>query len=273
LFVVLSRFIAFPLNSFASGIYILTSVIACIGIAQAFFTKTTTYVVQTPLQYNELKGKRIALIADTHFGAVNQQLFARKVVKEVLATKPDAVLIAGDMFDGPRFDTSGVEKEMSELSKKVPVIFTPGNHEEYGPFNDFLDSARRMGMTVLVDQKSTLFGAPVFGLNYRSRKDPQEVETLLSSQLSSTTPSIVLNHEPSFHSELTNAGVFLVVSGHTHGGQFWPGILFARRVYKEYVYGLVQKGMFQSVTTNGIGTFGPRFRTFNTGEVVVLEFK
>jgi predicted MPP superfamily phosphohydrolase len=104
------------------------------------------------------------------------------------------------------------------------------------------------------------------------RKNPTEVQTLLSAHISPQTPAIVLNHEPSFQEQLTQAGVFLVVSGHTHNGQFWPGNFLARRIYKEYTYGLVSKGAFQSVTTNGVGTAILPMRTFNTGEIVLLHF-
>lgn len=83
----------------------------------------------------------------------------------------------------------------------------------------------------------------------------------------------MINHEPGFQEILREAGVFLSVSGHTHGGQAWPGKYFAQKVYGKYWYGLATEGTYQSITTNGIGTFGPRMRTFNRGEVVVILFK
>lgn len=270
----LSYFFLFPLKNISIALYFLASIVGLIGVLQAFMTRTVVYNLEAPVQYSELKGKRIALIADTHLGPVNQEMFAHSVVKKVLATNPDAVLIAGDMFDGAGFDTSGVEKEFKVLTEKVPVFFTPGNHEEYGPFNDFIASARRAGITVLVDEKTELFGVPIFGLNYRGTKNNEEVQELLvKNGVSSSTPAIVINHEPSFQTILQNAGVFLSVSGHTHGGQVWPGKYLAQRVYGKYWYGLVTEGKYQSITTNGIGTFGPRMRTFNRGEVVVIEFR
>lgn len=263
-----------PLTKISIVLYIVASVVGLTGVVQAFLTRTVVYEIQAPAQYSELKGKRIALVADTHFGPVNQELFARQVVKDILKTNPDAVLLAGDMFDGAGFDTVPLEKELRMLTEKVPVFFTPGNHEEYGPFNDFLASAKRAGMTVLVDEKTEIFGVPVFGLNYRGTKNNEEVTELLKEKgVSSSSPAIVINHEPSFQAVLQNAGVFLNVSGHTHGGQVWPGRYIAQKVYGKYWYGLAREGNYQSITTNGIGTFGPRMRTFNRGEVVVILFK
>lgn len=270
----LSQFFTIPLAKISVVLYMFASLIGVMGIAQAFFTRTVTYTVNTPAQYTELKGKRVVLIADTHFGPVNQEMFARYVVQKVLEVNPDAVLIAGDMFDGAGFDTSGIEKEFKVLTDRVSVFFTPGNHEEYGPFSEFIESAKRAGMTVLVDEKATVFGAPVFGLNYRSIKNNDEVRKLLVEKgVGTTTPAIVINHEPGFQKVLEEAGVFLSVSGHTHGGQAWPGKYIAQRVYGKYWYGLATEGNYQSITTNGIGTFGPRMRTFNRGEVVVMEFR
>lgn len=274
LFFLLGQFVPLPLFKISVALYILATVVGITGIIQAFMTRTVVYEVETPAQYIELKGKRIALIADTHFGPVNQATFAWSVVKKVLATNPDVVLLAGDMFDGAKFDTSLLEKELRVLSDAVPVFFTPGNHEEYGPYSEFLASAKRAGMTVLADEKALIFGVPVFGLNYRSQKDLGEVANLLAEKgITALAPSIVINHEPSFQKELQNAGVFLNVSGHTHGGQVWPGRYIAQKVYGKYWYGLVTEGKYQSITTNGIGTFGPRMRTFNRGEVVVILFK
>ncbi len=271
---VCSQFFPFPLFRISIALYMIATVVGLTGIAQACMTRTVTYTIEAPAQYADLKGKRIALIADTHFGPVNQELFARHVVKKVLETNPDVVLLAGDMFDGAKFDTSALESELRVLTQKVPTFFTPGNHEEYGPFNDFVASAKRSGMTVLVDEKAEIFGVPVFGLNYRGTKNNEEVVELLNEKgITSTKPAIVINHEPSFQSQLQNAGVFLNVSGHTHGGQVWPGGYIARKVYGKYWYGLVTEGKYQSITTNGIGTFGPRMRTFNRGEVVVIDFK
>ncbi len=90
----LSQFFTIPLTKISIVLYMVASLIGVVGIAQAFFTRTVTYTIDTPAQYTELKGKRIVLIADTHLGPVNQEMFARYVTWKVLEVKPDAVLIA-----------------------------------------------------------------------------------------------------------------------------------------------------------------------------------
>lgn len=273
LFFLISQFVFFPINKIAFFLYVIASLVGIVGILQAFFIKIVPYQVHVPVQHAELVGKKAVLIADTHFGPVNQEKFAKQIVEKILEIKPDFVLIAGDMFDGFAFDTFGVENEFKKLTKDIPVFFTPGNHEEYGPYRDFLDSANRTGMKVLVDENSLIFNVPIFGLNYRTNKDKIEIAKVLDQNISENNPAIVLNHEPLFQDLLKDRGVFLVVSGHTHRGQLWPGGYIAKRIYKEYVYGLANKDYFNSITTSGVGTYGPRLRTFNPPEIVLIEFK
>jgi predicted MPP superfamily phosphohydrolase len=68
-------------------------------------------------------------------------------------------------------------------------------------------------------------------------------------------------------------GVSLQLSGHTHGGQFFPYTLIAKRVWGEFIYGLNRLGNMQVYTSYGAGTWGPPFRVGTRPEIVVLEFQ
>jgi hypothetical protein len=69
------------------------------------------------------------------------------------------------------------------------------------------------------------------------------------------------------------AGVSLQLSGHTHLGQFIPWSWMARRIYRQFVYGLSRIGKMQIFTSSGAGTWGPPLRLGSNPEIVVLEFK
>jgi predicted MPP superfamily phosphohydrolase len=133
--------------------------------------------------------------------------------------------------------------------------------------------AQEGGMTVLIDETVRFLGVPIFGINFRQNKKMDEIEKLINESISPEHPSIVLNHEPVFHNLLSKAGAFLVVSGHTHNGQFWPGNILTRLFYGKYTYGINILGDLTSITTSGVGTWGPPIRTFNTPEIVLIEFK
>ena len=65
------------------------------------------------------------------------------------------------------------------MTSVVPTFFTAGNHEQYGPFNHFMQIAGEGGMTVLIDETVRFMGVPIFGLNYRQSKDMDEVEKVM----------------------------------------------------------------------------------------------
>ena len=213
-------------------------------------------------------------MADMHLGPVNQEKFARRIFRKIINEKSDAVLFPGDMFDSECYgDVENIRKEIKVLTDAVPVFFSPGNHEQYGPFNHFIQIASDGGMTVLIDEKINFLGVPIFALNFRQTKRMDEIEKLINENISPENPAIVLNHEPVFHDLLSKAGAFLVVSGHTHNGQFWPGNYITDFFfYKKFTYGLQNYGGLSSITTSGIGTYGPAIRTFNTPEIVIINF-
>lgn len=261
------------LHNISLFLYLFSTIMFVIGIIESFKIRIKKYTVKIPSQYPSLLNKKFILIADSHFGPVNQEIFARRIFKKIINLKPDAVLFPGDMFDSECYgDVEKLKKEIKVLTSIAPVFFTPGNHEQYGPFNHFMDIATDGGMTVLIDESVRLFGVPIFGINYKQNKKMGEIESLIKNSISSEYPSIVLNHEPVFHDLLSKAGAFLVVSGHTHNGQFWPGKYFTKFVYGKYSYGIEESNGLVSITTSGVGTFGPPMRTFNRPEIIVIDF-
>jgi predicted MPP superfamily phosphohydrolase len=55
-------------------------------------------------------------------------------------------------------------------------------------------------------------------------------------------PSIAILHDPKNNDVLINEGVSLVVSGHTHCGQFWPFSILVKKIYRDKTYGVRQIG-------------------------------
>ena len=255
-------------------LYSVATALAFIGFYQSFKLKVIKYSVSTPKQYKDIIGKNFVLVADTHLGPIHQEFFARRLFRKIIDQNPTAVLFSGDMFDSELYkDVDKIKKEIKNLTSKMPVFFTPGNHEQYGPYNHFIEIITDGGMTVLSDEAIRFLGVPIFGLNFKQIKKMDEIEKLINSSIFKEHPSIVLNHEPVFHDLLEKAGAFLVVSGHTHNGQFWPGNYIANLFYGKYTYGLQKLRGLTSITTGGAGTFGSPIRTFNRPEIVVIEFE
>ena len=90
--------------------------------------------------------------------------------------------------------------------------------------------------------------------------------------------NLLIYHAPDYWKKFVSKGVDLMLSGHTHGGQFIPANFWVKIVYP-YINGLYQtqrktnnkiRNFYLSVTT-GIGTFGPPIRLGTKSEIVVLD--
>jgi hypothetical protein len=103
---------------------------------------------------------------------------------------------------------------------------------------------------------------------------PEEFRAILEkAHVNPATASILLAHRPSNLSVAEKAGFSLQLSGHTHGGQFWPWTLVVRRVHGMFAYGLNRFGGMLVYTSSGAGTWGPPFRLGTRSEVVLIRLE
>jgi len=109
---------------------------------------------------------------------------------------------------------------------------------------------------------------------YRNAAHQSRFESALHAiGLDRDRASILLTHAPDHPEVAEAAGVSLQLSGHTHLGQFIPWSWMARRVYRQFVYGLTRIGKMQVFTSSGAGTWGPPLRLGSNPEIVMLEFE
>jgi|GEM_PF-705392 len=262
----------------------LSLLLGIIGLIQARSIVVTPYTVILQNAPESWNGKTAVLVTDTHFGLVNSKKFSDKVVTKILSLNPDFVLHAGDFYDGPHIDTLPITESWSRLTSSIPVFYAPGNHEGYGTYAAFMDSARAANITVLEDSKTEYEGVQIAGITYRDGKENTDATKAIEGlALTPSMPSILINHPPTSLPAIYKNGVDLMVSGHTHNGQFWPLNYVTRAVYGIYSYGLNtyvpplspedSSAPTQVLTSRGVGTFGPPFRTFNQSELVLITFK
>ena len=252
---------------------ILSFLLAGIGIIQAQFINVATYNVYLRGAPQSWNGKRAVLVSDTHFGLINYENFSDKIVSKIQSLHPDFVLHAGDLYDGPRIDTAPISSSWKRLAATTPVFYAPGNHEEYGPYDAFIQSAYDAGFTVLTNKVTTYDGVQIAGITYHGKSDVAGGSRAIQDlTLEQSKPTILINHPPTFQQQALDKGVSLMVSGHTHNGQFWPLGYLVRAIYGRYTYGEYSFGALTGITTRGVGTAGPPMRLFNTPELVVITF-
>lgn len=247
--------------------------LSIIGALQATYIKYTHYTVTLPNAPSSWKNRKAVLVSDTHFGSMNHKKFSDKVVQAILKENPNFVLHAGDFYDGPKNNMSIITDSWKNLTSKVPVFYTPGNHEMYGDYEGFIRSIRDAQITILRDEVTDYDGVQIAGITYRAKNQEQEAQTALSSlSIDMEKPLILINHPPTFHSSAKGVDTNLMVSGHTHRGQFWPNNFITRLIYKKYHYGMTCDDAFTTITTSGVGTAVIPMRLFNTPEIVVITF-
>jgi uncharacterized protein len=154
------------------------------------------------------------------------------------------------------------------------VYFVAGNHEQFGDDSKYLNAIAAAGVRVLSNEKVEVDGLQIIGVPYRSATGNEQLASVLNDiGVDRERASILLTHAPD-HPEIAEAaGVSLQLSGHTHLGQFLPWSWMARRIYRQFVYGLSRIGKLQVFTSSGAGTWGPPLRLGSNPEIVVLEFQ
>ncbi len=248
-------------------------VLGILGAFQARRIKTTSYTVNLPGAPESWKTKKAVLVSDTHFGLINHKKFSNKIVNNILKLKPDFVLHAGDFYDGPKNNMAPIIESWKQLTKEVPVFYTSGNHELYGPYDNFISSIKEAGLTVLLNEFTEHDGVQIAGITYYAKgRGADAHHTITNLGVDESKPLILINHPPTFHDSAIAVNANLMVSGHTHKGQFWPLGYITKAIYKRFFYGLQKKQSLTAITTSGVGTYGPPIRLFNTPELVVITF-
>jgi len=248
----------------AAGVY---------GMLNARGIRTRKISVTLPGLPESWRGRRAVLMSDIHLGHVNGEGFSRRVVSIAQSLKPDVVFIPGDLFDGTEVDLDHLVTPFRKLQTQFGTFFTTGNHEEFGGTAEKVRAVARAGMRVLQSQQVTIDGLHIAGVPWGDSLSPIRLQSVLEKmQLDPSEASILLNHMPSRLPIVERAGVSLMLSGHTHGGQMFPFTWITRRIFGRFTYGLHRFGTLQVYTSTGAGTWGPPMRVGTNPEIVLIEF-
>lgn len=247
---------------------------AVAAIINASLVRVTRIAVNLPGLPESWRGRVAALVSDTHLGHVNNLRFMRQIILKLNQLRPDIVLITGDMYDGTTAPLDHLAEPWKELSAPHGAYFITGNHEEFTDRRKYVDAVARSGVRVLNNEKVEIDGLQLVGVHYREANDPARFPAILQSiAIDTARASILLSHAPHALNVAEAAGISLQLSGHTHGGQFWPFTWITRRIYRAYVHGLNRFGKMLVFTTWGAGTWGPPLRLGTNPEIVLIQFE
>ena len=226
-------------------------------------------------------GYRIVQISDLHVGLTIREPFVRAVADLCMAQSPDAIALTGDLLDGKVDELRPDMAPMSSLNAPDGVYYVTGNHEYYSGALPWVRYFEQIGWRCLMNEHHIIerddAQLAMCGVTDRSahqmipehRSDPQSALTGLPQELS----KIMLAHQPKSVHDLPQGHVDLVLSGHTHGGQFFPWSLLVK-LAQPYLKGLYRHDERTAVYVNqGTGYWGPPIRIQTVCEVTLITLR
>jgi predicted MPP superfamily phosphohydrolase len=225
-----------------------------------------------------LEGFTIVQISDLHVGPTIKAAKVEAIVRRVNALDADLIALTGDLVDGSVEELSADIAPLGKLSARHGSYVVTGNHEYYSGAPQWVAEYQRLGMQALMNEHwlvqhdgASLVIAGVtdytaYQFDAAQRSDPQRA--LAGSPAG--IPRILLAHQPRSAQAAADAGFDLQLSGHTHGGQFWPWNLFVR-LQQPYTAGLHRLNQLWIYTSRGTGYWGPPKRFGAPAEITRLR--
>ncbi|MFE1781650.1 metallophosphoesterase [Streptomyces sp. NPDC059506] len=217
-------------------------------------------------------GFRIAVVSDIHISPLLGRAHTQRIVDAVNGTQPDLVAIVGDLVDGSVQNLGRDAEPLAQLRARHGSYFVTGNHEYFGDAGEWVDFVRELGVHPLENARVEMPGFDLAGVNDVSAEgtaDAPDYGAALGDRDTSRA-SVLLAHQPVMIHEAVKHGVDLQLSGHTHGGQLWPGNLIAG-LANPTVAGLERYGDTQLYVSRGAGAWGPPVRVGAPSDITVVE--
>lgn len=217
-------------------------------------------------------GYRIAVVSDIHLGPILGRAHTQRIVDTINATQPDLVAIVGDLVDGSVADLGTAADPLARLRARHGSYFVTGNHEYYSGVEPWVQRVRELGVHPLRNARVEMPGFDLAGVNDISGQDhadaPDYARALGGRDMARA--AVLMAHQPVMIHQAVEHGVDLQLSGHTHGGQLWPGSLIAQ-LDNPTVAGLEWYGDTQLYVTRGAGAWGPPVRVGAPSDITIVE--
>lgn len=246
------------------------------GSRNAWSTVVRTHRLQVDKSIGTSVPLTVAVASDLHLGNIVGNRHLRRMVERINAMQPDIVLLAGDVLDDSiePFLRNGMQQQLKQLKARYGVYAVLGNHEYYGgSIAQYTDVMQSIGIKVLQDEVVETSGVYVVGRKDKTAEGMAggrlSVEALLES-VDRSKPILMMDHQPTGFGAASEAGVDVLLSGHTHRGQIAPNHWITRRLF-ELDWGYLLKNKLHVIVSSGYGTWGPPIRLASRSELIKLE--
>ncbi len=258
--------------------------------------RRTALVVQVDVPITglpaSLHGFSVAQISDIHVGPTIRQAYVQRIVARVNALGVDMVAITGDLVDGHVNELRQHVAPLSGLSSTHGTFFVTGNHEYYCGAHAWVDELRGLGIQVLMNEHRVLHhetgagagcaavdrdtemvvvaGVADFSAHHFDESHRSDPVAAIAGAPAGARLRLLLAHQPRSAPVAAVAGFHLQLSGHTHGGQFWPWMHFVK-FQQPFTAGLHRLADLWVYTNRGTGYWGPPKRFGVSSEITHLR--
>jgi len=218
------------------------------------------------IKINAPENLKVVQVSDIHIGSVSIN-HLKRIVSNINSAKPDMVLITGDLVDSrQRLDDQTIDL-LNQVEAETFMV--SGNHENFIGYDKVIEILEKTKIKVLRNESVYCKGVQLIGID-DSHDDYQVTNQLAKIPVDNSAFTILMYHRPQGLEAAANAGVDLMLSGHTHNGQIVPFNYMVRLKYDK-LKGLFQKDKCKLYVTTGTGTWGPKMRLGSQNEIVVFE--
>ncbi len=223
-----------------------------------------------------LEGFRILHLSDIHHSPFTNLEHIARAVEISNGLQPDMCILTGDYVSHESEYIAPVAEVLGRLTSEFGTFACLGNHDHWTDGEMVTDSLREAKITVLINE-GFRFAAKGASFWLAGVDDYMVGKTDLRSALRGSFPDemkLLLAHNPLIARAAARAGIDLVLSGHTHGGQIKirddEKRILPRRKLKN---GLYRRKDTQIYVTRGIGTVVLPVRYQCPPEISLIELQ
>ena len=247
----------------------------------------TDYTVYTDKSIRS-KGYKIAFISDLHFGLNMNGKELKEYCNNIQAQNPDMLVLGGDIVDEKTtlLEMQEAFKILSQVKSTYGTFYVYGNHDKstysskpYFTEEELNEAINDSGIIILADDafnindEITITGRKdrsISGDTVRKSADKLAEDT----DMNEGQYNILADHQPRELDEVGRAGYDIILSGHTHAGQIWPGGFVIKAFMKDTVcYGHVKNNNMDIIVSSGMAGWGYPLRTEKHCEYVIVDIK
>lgn len=278
---------------FINGIIclIIISSLCIYGVINAHKIHSTFYDININ-KSNYKSDMKVVLVSDLHIGYSIGIKDISNMVNLINKENADLVIIAGDIYDN-NFDGIQNPDEMIRILKSIKskngVYAVYGNHDVNEKtlagftfnYNEKkislpeMDNLLEKSNIKLLRDETVLINDSLYLIGRRDASKPGDVKSRKSIEelienIDKEKPIFLIDHQPRELKKISNNGVDLDLSGHTHGGQLFPLNIIMKLMWKNG-NGYKKYNNMNSVVTSGVGLYGPNMRIGTKAEVVTIN--